>query len=64
MPPSEDVRKCLALLRCIEDLEDSYAAERVLARVRKGEEPLINFEEWEAEYDAKMARPADEDGKG
>ncbi len=44
-----------ALERYIEDLEDHYAASQVLSRVRKGEEPLIDFEDWEAEYDAKMA---------
>ncbi len=52
-----------ALERHIEDLEDRYAAERALERVRSGEEPIIDFEDWEREYDAKMADTTDENRK-
>ncbi len=53
-----------ALEQHIEVLEDHYAAARVLSRVRRGDEPLTDFEDWEAEYDAKVARETGENGKG
>jgi RHH-type rel operon transcriptional repressor/antitoxin RelB len=52
-----------AMERHIADLEEQYAASRVLARVRNGEESVIDFEEWEADYDAKMAGAAVDNSK-